>query len=145
MSKRNIRVLSWEDSKVIFSMGRMNTLHQTVCELVENSYDSGPTQIGIFIALRPQIGVEVLDDGTGISPNDFPLVGTLNATSKGLAKAQDPHWIDGSDYSKNPLYLGSKGEALYCLSTIANLSVTSRNEPFSAALTAILKVFMGAV
>ncbi|KAJ9061791.1 hypothetical protein DSO57_1017198 [Entomophthora muscae] len=68
---------------------------------------------------------------------DFPLVGTLHATSKELSEKRclqvRPLYSQEQEY-----YMGSKGEALHCLSTLGKLSITSRHEPFSAALTACL-------
>ncbi|KAJ9061789.1 hypothetical protein DSO57_1017198 [Entomophthora muscae] len=137
MDRKRIKVLSPGDAETIFCMGRIPALHQIVAELLENGYDANPRQIKVIVTSLPQLKVEVFDDGCGIPMYDFPLVGTLHATSKELSEKRclqvRPLYSQEQEY-----YMGSKGEALHCLSTLGKLSITSRHEPFSAALTACL-------
>lgn len=50
-------------------------LQQAVKELVENSLDSGATSIEVKIKDHGTDSVEVVDNGSGISEEDWPSIG----------------------------------------------------------------------
>ena len=57
-------------------------------ELIENSLDSGATQIEIALKAGGLDEISVIDNGCGISPLDLPLSVQRHATSK-IRKASD--------------------------------------------------------
>jgi DNA mismatch repair protein MutL len=87
-----------------------------VKELVENSVDAGATRIAVSIEEGGIALVEVVDDGTGIAPEDLPLAVRRHATSK-LAIASDLESIDS---------LGFRGEGLASIAAVAQLEIVSR-------------------
>lgn len=50
-------------------------LQQAVKELVENSLDSGATSIEVKIKDHGMDSIEVVDNGSGISEEDWPSIG----------------------------------------------------------------------
>lgn len=52
-------------------------LQQAVKELVENSLDAGATSVEVRIKDHGKDTVEVLDNGSGISEEDWPSIGQL--------------------------------------------------------------------
>ncbi|KAJ3012778.1 UNVERIFIED_CONTAM: DNA mismatch repair protein [Siphonaria sp. JEL0065] len=50
------------------------SLAQVTAELVQNAVDAGPASVEILINV-PERSVEVRDDGAGIAPEDFQLLG----------------------------------------------------------------------
>jgi DNA mismatch repair protein MutL len=85
-------------------------------ELLENSIDSGATQIDITIQRGGIQLIEVRDNGTGIVKDDLELALKQHATSK-INKAHDLVGIAS---------LGFRGEALASIDSVAKLSITSR-------------------
>jgi DNA mismatch repair protein MutL len=87
-----------------------------VKELLENALDSGPTRIDVSLE-QGGIGlVRVVDDGSGIEPEDLPLAVSTHATSK-LRVAEDLEHIGT---------LGFRGEALASISEVARVVLRSR-------------------
>jgi len=87
-----------------------------VKELVENALDAGATSIRIELADGGLSRISVLDDGCGMSPDDARLCLQRHATSKlrdaaGLARIGT---------------LGFRGEALPSISSVARLTLTSK-------------------
>src|SRR5712692_10208357 len=85
-------------------------------ELLENSIDAGATRIDVEIE---QGGVErmvVVDNGSGIEPDDLELAFASHATSK-LADADDLFRIGT---------LGFRGEALASIGGVAQVTLQSR-------------------
>src|SRR5713101_441550 len=85
-------------------------------ELLENSIDAGATRIDVEIE---QGGVErmvVVDNGSGIEPDDLELAFASHATSK-LADADDLFRIGT---------LGFRGEALASIGGVAQVALHSR-------------------
>jgi len=87
-----------------------------VKELLENALDSGPTRIDVSLE-QGGIGlVRVVDDGSGIEPEDLTLAVSTHATSK-LRVAEDLEHIGT---------LGFRGEALASISEVARVVLRSR-------------------
>lgn len=59
-------------------------LQQALKELVENSLDAGATSIEVRIKDHGKDGVEVVDNGSGISEEDWPSIGQSAARTRGL-------------------------------------------------------------
>ncbi|HEX8379886.1 MAG TPA: DNA mismatch repair endonuclease MutL [Allosphingosinicella sp.] len=84
-------------------------------ELVENAIDAGASRIAISLAGGGTSGIEVADDGCGMSPADMALALERHATSK----------LPGEDIEKVAT-LGFRGEALPSIASVARLAVESR-------------------
>ena len=89
-----------------------------VKELVENAVDAGATRIDVSLEEGGTGLVEVVDNGSGIAPEDLPLAVRRHATSK-LAVAGDLESIDT---------LGFRGEGLASIAAVAQLEILSRRE-----------------
>ncbi len=87
-----------------------------VKELVENAVDAGATRISVSIQDGGLQLIEVIDDGSGIVPEDLPYAVRRHATSK-LAQADDLESI---------ATLGFRGEGLASIGAVAQVHILSR-------------------
>ena len=85
-------------------------------ELVENSLDASSSSISIYVEDFGVKLIRVIDNGVGIYKDDLPKVGLRFNTSK-VFKLSDLNGI--STY-------GFKGESLYVINSLSNLSVISK-------------------
>ena len=83
-------------------------------ELVENALDAGAQQISIILRRGGIDEITVIDDGSGMTPDDMALAIERHATSK-LPNDSLDH-IDS---------LGFRGEALPSIGAVSKLSLTS--------------------
>ncbi|MQF82950.1 DNA mismatch repair endonuclease MutL [SAR202 cluster bacterium AD-802-E10_MRT_200m] len=89
-----------------------------VKELIENSLDAGANSLNIEINQSGLGSILVSDNGHGIPFTDTKLLFNRHATSK-LVYAEDLQVITS---------MGFRGEALYSLGSVANVSVLTRNQ-----------------
>lgn len=100
------------------------TLHACVKELVENSLDAGATRIEIRLRESGSELLEVVDNGCGISPEDYSKVATRHATSK--IREYD-------DLSQSLSTYGFRGEALAGICAMSDMTVCTRKAGDSMA------------
>lgn len=86
-----------------------------VKELLENSIDSGATELIIRVEQGGSTLIEIMDNGRGIHAEDLPLAVMRHATSK-IQTAEDLHAI---------VSLGFRGEALASIAAVSRLTLTS--------------------
>ena len=87
-----------------------------VKELMENAVDAGATDIKVAVTDAGRTLIQVIDNGSGMSPDDAVLCFERHATSK-LASAEDLH---------NILTFGFRGEALASIAAVAEVTLRTR-------------------
>lgn len=102
-------------------------LSSAVKELVENSLDAGASSIEISLKEYGEEFFKVIDNGCGISPNNFKALALKHHTSK----------IAGFSDLQSLATFGFRGEALSSLCALGNLSIETRtkDEPVGTHLT----------
>ncbi|XVE73307.1 hypothetical protein DITRI_Ditri11bG0107100 [Diplodiscus trichospermus] len=102
-------------------------LSSAVKELVENSLDAGATSIEVALKEYGEEWFQVIDNGCGISPNNFEVLALKHHTSK---------LLDFPDLQSLTTF-GFRGEALSSLCALGNLTIETRtkNESIAAHLT----------
>lgn len=98
-------------------------LSSAVKELVENSLDAGATSIEIALKEYGEEWFQVIDNGCGISPNNFKVLALKHHTSK---------LSDFPDLQSLATF-GFRGEALSSLCALGNLTVETRTKNESVA------------
>ena len=89
-----------------------------VKELLENAVDAGATQVAVAVTDAGRTLIQVVDDGTGMSPDDAVLCFERHATSK-IATAEDLHEITT---------FGFRGEALASIAAVSDVVLRTRRE-----------------
>ncbi|MDG2207682.1 MAG: DNA mismatch repair endonuclease MutL [Pirellulales bacterium] len=87
-----------------------------VKELIENAIDSGATRIDLILREGGTAEVRVVDNGSGIAPDQLAMAVTSHATSK----------IESDDDLFDVTTLGFRGEALASIGSVAHLRIRSR-------------------
>ncbi len=89
-------------------------------ELIENALDAGATRIAVTLDEGGLAGIEVVDDGCGMSPPEMALALERHATSK----LPEHLWAAGAIEAVTTL--GFRGEALPSIASVARLTIESR-------------------
>lgn len=90
-----------------------------VKELVENSIDAGATQVDVIVEEAGLKTIKVVDNGSGIEPDDVPTAFLRHATSK-IATTRDLFNVHS---------LGFRGEALASIAAVADVTLATATEP----------------
>lgn len=98
-------------------------------ELVENSVDAGATEIIIHSEQAGKNLLKITDNGCGMSPQDAQLCFAHHATSK-ISNVQDLDTI--ATY-------GFRGEALASITSVAQVSITTKTDKDKSAKQLILE------
>jgi DNA mismatch repair protein MutL len=86
-----------------------------VKELVENAIDAGADQISIILEEAGKELIQVIDNGSGIEPDDLPLAFQRHATSK----------IETIPDLDRIITLGFRGEALPSIASVSRIEIKS--------------------
>ena len=111
-----LKVLSARISNMIAAGEVVQRPASVVKELMENAVDAGATQVDVVITDAGRTLVQVIDNGSGMSPSDAVLCFERHATSK-IASAAD---------LENILTYGFRGEALASISAVAQVTLRTR-------------------
>lgn len=87
-----------------------------VKELMENAIDAGATQIDVVVKDAGRTSIQVIDNGSGMSPADAVLCFERHATSK-IAEAEDLQRI---------MSYGFRGEALASIAAVSEVTLKTR-------------------
>ncbi|RKO90434.1 hypothetical protein BDK51DRAFT_39117, partial [Blyttiomyces helicus] len=107
----DLRKLPAKTIKTLRSSLVITSAAQAVLELAQNAVDAGADTIEISVDLKDGI-LSVSDNGRGIDPEGFAILGQRYVTSKG------GNWDGGS--------FGFRGEALASICEVAMVEITSR-------------------
>ena len=86
-----------------------------VKELIENSLDSGATEIDVIVKGGGNVSVQVIDNGVGLGKDDLLIAFARHSTSK-IESVEDLSTIDT---------LGFRGEALSSIASVAKVKALS--------------------
>ena len=87
-----------------------------VKELMENAIDAGATDVKVVVQDAGRTLIQVIDNGSGMTPDEAVLCFERHATSK-LSSAEDLHHI---------LTFGFRGEALASIAAVAEVTLRTR-------------------
>ncbi len=121
MSK--INVLSFEIANLIAAGEVVERPASVLKELIENSIDSGATEIVAEIKRGGVALIRVSDNGCGMEKEDLPIALRRHATSK----------IKDKDDLNNIMTLGFRGEALAAIASVSSLTIISKTKDSDAA------------
>ena len=100
-----------------------------VKELMENAVDAGATKIDVVITDSGRTLIQVIDDGSGMSPSDAVLCFERHATSK-IATAADLESI---------ITYGFRGEALASIAAVSEVTLRTRRQGDETATQVVVK------
>lgn len=113
-----IKVLSKEVSELIAAGEVIDRPSSVIKELLENSIDSGATNITVEIKNGGRTYMRITDNGCGMSYEDLPTAFVRHATSK----------IDVKEDLEKICSLGFRGEALASICAVSKVSVLTKQQ-----------------
>ncbi len=111
-----INVLSFEIANLIAAGEVVERPSSVLKELIENSIDSGATEIVAEIKRGGVSLIRVTDNGCGIEKEDLPVALKRHATSK----------IKDKDDLDSIMTLGFRGEALAAISSVSSMTIITK-------------------
>lgn len=111
-----IKILSNDTIQKIAAGEVVENPYSVVKELVENSIDSGATNIKVEIKNAGKKEIMISDNGSGINENEIELAFTKHATSK----------LDKFDDLYSLFSFGFRGEALASISSVSKIDINTR-------------------
>lgn len=112
----NLRILPGNIANMIAAGEVVQRPASVVKELMENAVDAGASQVSVVIADSGRTLVQVIDNGSGMTPDDAVLCFERHATSK-IASAEDLNDIST---------FGFRGEALASIAAVAEVALKTR-------------------
>lgn len=113
-----IRILPGNIASMIAAGEVVQRPSSVVKELVENAVDAGATQIDVVIRDAGRTLIQVIDNGSGMSPDEAVLCFERHATSK-LVTAEDLQDIHT---------FGFRGEALASIAAVSQVTLRTRRD-----------------
>ena len=114
----DLRILPGNIANMIAAGEVVQRPASVVKELMENSVDAGATQVSVVIADSGRTLIQVIDNGSGMTPDDAVLCFERHATSK-IATAEDLQEIST---------FGFRGEALASIAAVAEVKLRTRTQ-----------------
>ncbi len=123
-----LKVLPASISNMIAAGEVVQRPSSVVKELMENAVDAGATRIDVVVADSGRTLIQVIDDGSGMSPADAVLCWERHATSK----ISTP-----SDLERIMTY-GFRGEALASIAAVAEVTLRTRRPEDETATQVVI-------
>ena len=113
-----IKILSAEQALKIAAGEVIERPTNIIKELLENSIDAGATKIMLKLHQAGKKSITIIDNGSGMTPEDAQLSVAQHATSK----------ISSVDDLEKITTFGFRGEALASINAVSNVSITTKTE-----------------
>lgn len=114
----DLRILPGNVANMIAAGEVVQRPASVVKELLENAVDAGAGQVSVVISDSGRTLIKVIDDGSGMSPDDAVVCFERHATSK-IASIEDLDEI---------MTFGFRGEALASIAAVAEVTLRTRTE-----------------
>ncbi len=112
----DLRILPGNIANMIAAGEVVQRPASVVKELMENSVDAGASQVSVVVSDSGRTLIQVIDNGSGMSPDDAVLCFERHATSK-IASAEDLDRITT---------FGFRGEALASIAAVSEVTLKTR-------------------
>lgn len=121
-----IQILAPEVASKIAAGEVVERPSNVVKELLENSIDAGATEVRVEVREGGRRLLRVVDNGHGIPADEIPLAFERHATSK----------LNTVDDLNHIATFGFRGEALYSIAAVSQVTLTSRHreQPFATSI-----------
>ena len=123
-----LKVLSARVSNMIAAGEVVQRPASVVKELMENAVDAGATQVDVVISDSGRTLIQVIDNGSGMSPSDAVLCFERHATSK----------ISGPADLERILTYGFRGEALASIAAVSQVTLRTRRPQDETATQVVI-------
>jgi len=111
-----IKILSLQEAQKIAAGEVVERPAHIVKELIENSIDAGSTQISLYIEKAGKTLIRIVDNGSGMSPDDAQICFLPHATSKVTS-------LDDLETIKS---FGFRGEALASIAAVSKVVLITK-------------------